>query len=371
MTSPAPVLSAAEISSYLRSKGWQRDGDWRGAGIWRLGNQARLLVPEQGQRDDDEELILDAVRKIAKYEQRPEIDVRLDITEPMVDAQYFTVHPDAPPGSIPLPSGLRTVNGIHDLIKTAATTVENGPHLLFDRRRSSRVEEFLQRVLLGAAIPGSYVLTARIPAEPPGQQPLFEVGAGQEFSGRAVAIQLHTAAQAARNAAERVLGEQQEFSTFYDVFEQGVSANLCRALGDLGGQRRDRPFEIGFAWARGLEVQDRPQEIRFTDAMPRVLAKAGDELAALARGRTAQITGEITDLHDRRGEPSRIKVAGQLRVHGAEDFPRRSIWVVLSAGDYDIAIEAHRRGHSVEASGRLNSSGRRLELHADSFRVLG
>src|SRR5487761_615899 len=101
MTSPAPVLSAAEISSYLRSKGWQRDGDWRGAGIWRLGNQARLLVPEQGQRDDDEELILDAVRKIAKYEQRPEIDVRLDITEPMVDAQYFTVHPDAPPGSIP------------------------------------------------------------------------------------------------------------------------------------------------------------------------------------------------------------------------------------------------------------------------------
>jgi hypothetical protein len=369
MTSPAPSLSASDIGSYLRSKGWQRDGDWRGAGVWRLGSQARLLIPEQGQRDDDAELIQDAIRKVAKYEQRSEHDVVLDIAEPMVDAQYFKVHPDAPPGSISLPSGLRTVTGIHELIKTAAATVENGPRLLFEGRRTSQVDAFMQRVLLGTAVPGSYVLTARIPAEPAAQQQLTGLTSGDEFSGRAVGQRLYEAALAARDAADRVIREHQEFSVFYEALDAGVSANLCRALVDLGGQHKDSRFEIGFFWARGIPGQEPTDEVAFSSAMPAVLARAGDELAALARGRTAEITGQITDLHDRRGEQPRIKVAGQLAVHGQTAFPRRSIWIVLSRSDYETAIDAHRNEQTVEISGRLSSSARRLELHATAFRV--
>jgi hypothetical protein len=295
MTSPSPALSAADIGSYLRSKGWERDGNWRGAGVWRLGEQARLLIPEQGHRDDDEELIREAIRKVAKYEQRPESDILLEIAEPMVDTQYFKVHPDAPAGSIPLPSGLRVINGIHDLIKTAASTVENGPHLLFEGRRSAQIDSFLQSVLLGAAAPGSYVLTARIPTQPAAQQQLFTDERAEEFSGRAVARQLHRAALAAHDAAAEVIRQPQEFSVFYDAFEQGISANLCRSLSDLGGQRRDKPFEIGFTWARGIRVNEPTEEITFTSSMPAMFARAGDELAALARGRTARIIGTITE----------------------------------------------------------------------------
>ncbi len=104
--------------------------------------------------------------------------------------------------------------------------------------------------------------------------------------------------------------------------------------------------------------------------MPAILARAGDELTTLARAGTARITGLITDLHDERNEPPRIKIRGELQTAGQARFPRRSIWVVVNSPEYHAAIEAHRRGQQVEAAGRLATTGRRLELLADSFHVL-
>jgi hypothetical protein len=370
MTSPEVDVRALDVSTYLESTGWQRDGNWRGASVWRLGSEARLLVPDRHEYEDADELIQAAISKIARYEERPERDVRLDIAEPMVDAQYFRTHPDAPPGSTPLPSGLRAVQGVHDLMRAAASTADEGPKLLYEGRRSRQVEMFLGRVLLGAGLPGSYVLTARIPAEPIGQQRLGLLVSEQEFSGRAVVSQLHGALQAARDAAERVLREEHQWAAFYDVVEQGVSANLCKALGDLGGQDKDRHFEIGFAWARALPSQELVKEVAFTDAMPGVLVKAGEELAALAKAGDAQITGLIEDLHNSRDEQPRIKVAGELRKADGSLLPRRAVWVVVSAADYDESMEAHRRDRTVQASGRLSTRRRRLELHATTFRIL-
>lgn len=365
------AVRAPDVSSYLASKGWHRDGDWRGASVWRLGSEARLLIPDVREYEDADELIQAAIAKIAKYEARPEHDVLLDIAEPMVDAQFYRIHPDAPSGSVPLPTGVKAAESVLNLMKTAATAVEQGLHLLYEGRRSQQVDRFLHRVLLGSATPGSYVLTARVPVEQFGPQQLDFLEGTHEFSGRAVVSQLHSALDAARAAAERVLSGQYRMDTFYDSMQQGVSANLCRALGELGGEKKDRRFEIGFTWARGLQWEGSPGEVKFTDAMPRVLAQAGEELTALARAGTAQITGLVTDLHDQQREPSRVKVLGELRMQGAATLSRRSVWVVLSPAEYDEAFRAQRREQPVQASGQLSTSGRRLELIAANFRVLG
>ena len=74
MTSFETAIRAPDVSSYLASKGWQRDGDWRGASVWRLGSEARLLVPDLHEYEDADQLIHAAVAKIAKYESRPERD---------------------------------------------------------------------------------------------------------------------------------------------------------------------------------------------------------------------------------------------------------------------------------------------------------
>jgi hypothetical protein len=160
-----------------------------------------------------------------------------------------------------------------------------------------------------------------------------------------------------------------ELDTFYTAAESGVSAKLCRALADLGGEKRDRPFEVGFSWARDLPGQDPVPEIAFTEAMPAILNRASDELEALARQGTASISGLITDLHDEPGDPARIKIRGDLQTPGQGRFPRRAIWIALNRDDYDKAIEAHQRGRYVQATGELATTGR-LELTAHSFEVL-
>jgi hypothetical protein len=372
------ALHSADVISYLASKGWERDGDWRGATVWRLGSMARLLVPERQEYDDDADLIRDAIAKIAKYEQRPESDVRQDIAEPMTDAQYFRLHPQAPSGSIPLPEGAKAVNAILELFKHVATATEQGiPQMHFEGRRTSQVNDFLHAVRLGAAIPGSYILTSRSPAEPMGQAQLDLGSSVPRFSGRRTLANLHSSMAAARKAAQFAIRQRGELGPFYEEVENGVSANLCWALGDLGGEGRTHPFEIGFSWARGMPGQPPVPEMRFTGSMPAILARAGNELAEVARSGPARITGIITDLHDVPGEPSRVKIQGELRKLGTPStqgkttvLQHRPIWVVLHGADYRSAIEAHGETWQVEAEGEVTPNLRRLELRATSFRVL-
>lgn len=368
MTSFDTTIRARDVSEYLGSKGWQRDGERNGATVWRLGAQARLLVPDVHEYDDADDLIQEAVAKIARYEARPELDVWRDIAEPMMDSQFFRLHPDAPSGSIPLPAGVKAAQGILGLLKSAATVTESGTPLLTEGRRTGRVDAFLHRVLLGSAIPGSYVLTAKVPVDPIGQQELQILGTSREFSGRTVIRQFHTALESAWSAASQVLDEPDQVDAFYAAAEDGVSPGMCRALADLGGEKRDMPFEIGFSWARGLPGEQSVAEIRFAAQMPRIFAAAAEELEALSRNGVAVITGVITDLHDEDNEPSRIKIKGELQAPDKR-FPRRSIWVQLNAADYNAAIEAHRRRDQVQAIGRFAATGS-LKLRADNFQVL-
>ena len=383
MPEPEATIDPSELSGYLASRGWRREGSWRGAGVWELETSGRLLIPDQREYSDDGELLAEAVRKLAGYEERPERELLLDIAEPMVDSQYFRMHPESPSGTIPLPSGVKALNGVHVLMSTAARTVEDGPQLLFEGRRSGPVESFLRRVTLGAALPGSYVLTARVSVTAP-EQPqlgLWEdskangaVGSRPTgVSGRAVLAQLRQGVVATRTAAGQVIerlatNRQERLDIFDDFVDQGVSANLCKALGDLGGYSKDRPFEIGFAWARGLPSQEPGEPVAFTGLMAGLLSRAGDELERLAKSGHAQIIGEVETLNMRAGEEPRIKLVGEFRIDGREPS-QRALWVIVSRSQYDQAIEAQRAGWLIDAEGRMVTVHRRREMRPERFDI--
>ena len=374
MAEPSMVIEPAELNGYLASRGWRREGSWRGAGVWELESSGRLLVPDLIEFPDDNELLVEAVRKLAGIESRSQREVLLDVAEPMVDSQFFRTHPETPSGTIPLPSGVKALNGVHLLMSTAARTAEEGPRLLFEGRRSSTVEEFLQRVILGAARPGSYVFTARVPAvAPAGAQRTLWEGDKALIAGRAVLEQLCHAVGAARSAASEVIAQRvQEGRERLDVFDErvelGVSANLCRALGDLGGSARDKPFEIGFSWARGLPSQESTEPIAFTGPMPAVLSRAADELERMAKSGHARIVGKVEILSMRDGEEPRIKLIGDFWADGREAY-QRALWVIVSRSQYDEAIEAQRAGWLIDAEGRMITAKRRREMRPARFEI--
>jgi len=150
---------------------------------------------------------------------------------------------------------------------------------------------------------------------------------------------------------------------------EGVSANLCRGLGELGGQAKDRPVEIGFTWARGLPGPEAARPVFFTGAMLSVIAQAGTELEALAKSGEAQITGQVETLNLSPGEEPRIKVVGEVRAE-TQTIVRRALWVIVSMNQYTQATEAQREGWPVQASGRLVTPQRRLEMRPRHFTVL-
>jgi hypothetical protein len=377
MPEPDALIESSELRGYLASKGWRREGDWRGAGVWELESSGRLLIPDHREYQDDGELLSEAVRKLAGYERRPEQELLLDISDPMVDSLYFRTFPQTPSGTTPLPSGLKAVQGIHDLMATAARTFEEGPQMLFERRRSRRVDRFLHTITLGSARPGSYVLTARVPVRVPQQEsPQSELwltsGTPQRrgaLPGRDVVSEFHQATLTAYAAAARVAGGNDRLDVFDEGVERGISANLCRALADLGGHAKDRPFEIGFSWARGLPGQEPSEPIAFTGSMASVLSRAAEDLERMAKSGRAQITGHVETLNISPGEEPKIKIVGEFHSESGEPV-QRSLWVIVSRDDYDRAIEAQRAGYSLEVEGRLVTvSRRRRELRPSRFDI--
>jgi len=379
MTEPSALIDPSELNSYLTSRGWRREGSWRGAGVWALESSGRLLVPDLVEFSDDNELVAEAVRKLAGLEERSQREVLQDIAEPMVDSQYFRTHPETPPGTTPLPSGVRALNGVHALMSTAARTTEEGPRLLFEGRRSATVDDFLHRVILGTARPGSYVFTARVPsiASDPAQLSLWEGDKASirqaQLPGRVVLAQLCHAVEAAQTTARQALDlraseGRERLDSFDEQVDQGISANLCRALGDLGGYARDQPFEIGFSWARGLPSQEPTEPVAFSGPMSAILSRAADDLERLAKSGHARIVGQVETLNLRTGEEPKIKVVGDFRPGGREAY-QRALWVIVSRSQYEEAIQAQRAGWWIDAEGRMVTANRRREMRPTRFDI--
>ena len=295
MTESGATVDPVDLNGYLASRGWHQEGTSRGAFIWGLEPDCRILVPERREYDDDAELLAEAVRLLARFEERPEPDLVLDISQPMVDTQFYRMHPDTPSGTIPLPAGLAAVQAVHDLIRVAAITAEQGPQLLIEGRRSTPVDRFLRQVSLGSARPGSYVLTSRIPAGrnvPTGESQQLDLMPAEfdlapleepRATFRRRPYRPRSGFDAASDDQDcicrrrrRATGQGQ-LNSFYDGVEQGLSANLCHALSDLGSFGRHhsgyyRSFEVGFGWARGMPAEEPSEAVPFSENMIGILA---------------------------------------------------------------------------------------------------
>ncbi|MEU8202930.1 hypothetical protein [Streptosporangium sp. NPDC049046] len=356
------AIEPASLTGYLASRGWRNEGTWRGAQVWQ-GSNTRLLIPPQREYPDDDELLAEAVAKLAALEDRTAEEVLLDIAEPLVDTLDIRTQPDTPSGTIPLLSGVRAIDSICELLDTAARTVEEGPRLIFTGRRSGAVQDFLGGVRLGASKPGSYIFTARIPlASRAVQASLFEEEETDPF-GRQVLVALDKALRSAKTACSQVIRGTASFDVIEDYVEQGVSADLCEAISGLAGHGVDRPFSVSVSWARGLNAPAR-ETIGFSATMAGVLSQTAKQLRDLSRIGQATVTGVIEALHDDGVEAPRIKIRGELQTSSSGSLAR-AIWVVVNRAQYERAGVLHYQRATVRVSGRLTTNGKRLEMRPD------
>lgn len=348
-------LRVADIVSYLVVTGWTRDPrGWRGASYWQHAGEYEVLVPAQDGMGDGDRRVREILRCLSAVEDRPMDDIALEISRPWSDKQFFRTFPvDHDSGYIPLLSGVQVMQGVRNLLSTAARTVLQGPHFAFAGRQPAAVGTILRTAELGPSRAGTYVVEVRLAADV-----WAPVPNGQELTGRAVLTQMLEAVAAARAA---VLAGTKE--AFDETVTAGVSADLCKALSDLSGAD-GTAFEITFRWARAQPLEARAHAFAFPELAGSLLQEAARRLRVLNASGPATVTGVIEGLYDDAvgDDRWRIKVRGELRTEHVERT-RRAVWVRLADQvAYDRAITAHRERSVITVIGELSSTTGRVEL---------
>jgi hypothetical protein len=280
----------------------------------------------------------------------------LEISRPQLDKQFFRTFPtDHDSGYTSLLSGVRTVQGVRNILGTSTRTVLEGPHFAFAGRPPAAVGNVLRAAELGPSRAGSYIVEVRLVTDLATRAPN-----GEEVTGRTILVQMLEAVSAAQTA---VLADAAE--AFDETVTAGVSADLCTALSDLSGPDRNEPFEITFRWARSRPLDTAAHVVTFPGTSGSLLQVAARRLRGLNASGPATVTGVVEGLHDdaASGDRWRIKVRGELRTERFERSRQTAVWVRLAhQAAYDRAITAHRQGRTITVSGELSSATGRVEL---------
>lgn len=366
----AAVPPIADVAAYLEATGWHRsDESWRGASIWTRDDGEEVLLPARDGLNDAKARMWELLSVLSRLERRRAEEIRLDMLSPYTDTQHFRIFPaDHPSGHVGLSDGLRAVQAVKNLFTYAARAIDEGACAVYKGGGSELVAGLVDQVSLGPSSAGSYILNLSLESTP--SEPEHTPDPRTVPLERQVLSLMHDAVDAARAAAEAVQ-DGDDYDTFESVVSSGASSNFCKALSDLAGPDRSRPFEIGFRWAPRLGGT--PDTIPFRENLGQILFEASKRLAKLSTGTRAEITGRVERVHHAPPlDRWRIRVEGELMVDGVPSDITWSHWIRLSQRDFNRAYRAQRDRALVRVRGRLQLNNGRLELVGDarSFEVL-
>lgn len=350
------ALQPAQLAAYMRSHGWR---DLRADGramTWQrfLGDEEfEALVPER--RTADYVLrVRELVQTLEAVEQRSQLDLLVDLVSSSADVVRIRLDSgtDAA-GSVELDDAVSLVEGTRELMLAAACAAVE-PRAYFAGRRPTPAVEFIEGLRMGQTERGSYGL-ALFASVPPvhstSDDLLFEV---EEPFNRLATSGLWRSLRAAREATDSAL-RTGELDVFATVVSEGVSANLCLALSSMmserGASSRDLSFQISWASARPVQLDDAP--IQFTEPDLEVLGEAGKTLRARSTVDDFEVAGHVVHLHREKGDEE-----GTATVEAPIDGQFRRVRTDLAGDDFRIAIAAFDQRALLRCEGELARQGR-------------
>lgn len=343
------------IVTYLRSTGWQERDRFARTIIWTRavdGDEAEVLVPDNSQLRGYAGRVAELVSTLSSIEQRPTAAILRDLASTMVDVQYIRLTPNGPAGTTPLHEGYLAVKGVRDLFLFCATSAVSTDRLaVLPSSKPTEAQDFLEQVRLGQTEKGSYVLRVETPLQ------LENVAA--TLSTREMLLHLYQAASSAYEATVEALTAE-SLAPFADRVADGVSANVCEALSNIGG-RQNSPFEIRFSWAPASPTELITPIIQFESEHIRMLKQGGAYLRKLPLAERVTVAGGVVDLH--RTPMDRL---GKVQIDGVVDrsgtMERNRITMRLTQDWYHHAVVAHQEQRQLRVTGDLRYTGRQYEM---------
>ena len=333
-------IDPAVLAELLKRHGWQRRGGATGRyGRWtppgRGAAGTSLLVPESRAFPDSGDLLGEALLALTRSDAPSAREVLLSLAVPSDEIHWSRDVPDGPVGAAPWTVEERLRTAARRMLLAAALATR-GRAGYYGARHRRPAAASLGEVLVGSAT-GGRRLTAFVPVA----------------SGRPLAVRLHQALYAAREAVDyrRATGGMEAFDA---AVATGVSHELTEALVTL--VKGSEGARVAVAWAPAAGVPDDcapfAEPVEFSPGDLPVLREAGARYLRDEPSQSVRITGAVVRM--RRSGP-RGPGAVRLRVLAGADVAQ--VRMTLDEESYRIAGHAHLVGMPVRVHGRLESRG--------------
>lgn len=359
MTSPfLDGIDVQHVTAYLGGTGWTRRADFPRPELLVFdgpmdddGEPIQAVIPSSTELSDFRRRLADLLNALSVLEDRPALEIALDMLNPSVDRVRARVLSEiASSGSLPLPFASVLLDSLRELV-TAAACAEEDPRPFYAKATKIGTEH-AQSWRFGQTRPGSFVASIECPVIPTMGQP---PSANEAPLSRRVTTRimrglgdLHRAVLDGRPDALR------------DAYRAGLNANMCEALLSLRRPGLELKMEFEVQWSRRLPAADEvPKRVRVDGPGFDFLEATAKALRAPSESGERAFTGEIVKLHR---ELSDERIAVLRFVDGGRRFQAQ---VNLSPEDYGIACDAHRDSRPVTLQGRLE------RISSKKWRILG
>lgn len=270
------------------------------------------------------------------------------ITEDLV--KISVSHDDIKNGTIFLDDGVRLVNGARELMLSAVNSTIQKKRLYIGKM-IEEASDYVEHLRLGQTEVGSYIVNVYSEIRKPKPAVLFE---DMSFDRR-VTEQVVTSISKISEVIDE-FKKKDRIEIFDEAVEDGVSANLCKAIIDLSGEAK-RNIGISIVinnnvgmednvFYRGIESNDIP-----------FVSMGYDYLINKNELYGIEISGFVFRLsRDEDEEEGVINIATII-----DDKPRK-VRIYLHQKDYEKAIAAHKEQKSVTIKGDLFIESRKAKM---------
>jgi len=342
-----------EIVAYLLSTGWTSAGnDQRWAMLTRRfnGDEVVLEVPLLSNAGGYPRAVTMLISDLSRLEERSATLIIQDMRASRVDTIRLALEgAGTRRGTISVSSDPTTFQAARDLLLSAAcSAVERRP--VFAKRKPDAAMAFLDAARIARAEPGSFMLSVEVPIPPDFQQTLAN-DADPPFA-RKVSILV------ARGIAGAVLAAREaEAGAGIDAFlartGEGVSANLCEAIGALVNTVEAGSLRASVSFATHWPVaSDVPRSTIVTPEVVPALQEAARELRAEAVLLGTDAQGPVVKLHS-----DDVTRGGDIVIHADVEDRLRFLRITLGPAEYAKAVDAHKQDRLVRIVGDLAREG--------------
>lgn len=373
----ATKVNFLAFQQYLLHKGWKKISTKREDAAVIVSPDDNpsydLLIPLSRTFADYSQSINQAIKRVAAYENRDEIQLINDLIAPPSDIVRYRVENESTVnGIIPLKAGFDLLESAKKSLLSAASDVLS-PNLYHKRMSYKQATQFIDACYLGQSERGSYIASIICPfikltkEDKPSQLSLFSTEDSLTNSiTRSVTKKLMSSIVRLKRAIESGNTELIEKAEGNDI----ISTNFLESLVEMNEFTQGSIIEISTTWAPTIPIPENlPNSVQITNDYIEPIKSLIDKIRPEVVETKGDYVGKISAIEANPDVQSRE--SGEITFVFINDEEKAmNAKVTLSASDIHLAIKAFDDGKNVRITGTLKILSRQKIIESASFQVI-